>query len=451
MIVEDSASHTVRLRNVREALDSGFFQQLRAQLFELHAAEIAHLLESLPEPKRSALWELVDQEHEGEVLVHLSDDLRTSLIREMAPDELVAAAAGMDIDDLADLLQDLPDTISQTVLQSLDKQNRQRLVAVMSYPEDTAGGLMNTDAITIRPDMTVDVVLRYLRLRGEIPDHTDSLFVVDRQDRYFGVVKLAKLLASEPQRRMEEVMDRDVEGIIASRAATEVAQLFENRDLVSAAVVDDNGKLIGRITIDDVVDVIRDEADHSLLGLAGLEDDESIFAPIWSSAKRRALWLGINLFNCVIVSSAIGLFKGTLEKIVALAVLMPIVANMSGVAGNQSLTLAIRGIALGQVGEGNAWYLLRKELTVGAINGVVWAVALGLFTTLMYRDPHLGIVIASAMALSLALAAMVGVSIPLALNRLGVDPAIAGTAILTTITDLCGFVSFLTLASLFLL
>ncbi len=439
------------LSRISEALASGAAGRVRRLIHNLHPAEIAHLLESLPKGPRFILWELVDPEDRGEILLHVNDEVRSGLIEEMETGDLIAATEGLDTDDLADLLQDLPSTVIDEVLRSLDQQNRHRLESVLSYPEDTAGGLMNVDTVTVRADVTLDVVLRYLRLRGSIPDLTDSLFVVDREDRYLGLLPLTTLLTRDPDLTVAEVMERGVEGIPADTPADQVAKLFEDRDLVSAPVVDENGRLLGRITIDDVVDVIRDEAEHSLMSMAGLDEEDDIFAPVVPSATRRAVWLGINLVTAFMASWVIGLFEGTLQQVVALAVLMPIVASMGGIAGSQTLTIVIRGLALGQIGQSNARWLMFKELAVGALNGVLWALVVAAIATAWFQDMDIGLVIAAALILNLLAAALAGFSIPMILHRVGIDPALAGSVLLTTVTDVIGFMAFLGLGTLILL
>ncbi|HFD81422.1 MAG TPA: magnesium transporter [Gammaproteobacteria bacterium] len=440
-----------RLETLTTALHSGTAGQVRSLLSGLHPAEIADLLESLPHGPREILWELVDPEDKGEVLTEVNDEVRAGLIEQTADEQLVAITGGLNTDDLADLLQDLPGAVIHELLHSMDKQDRQRLEAVLSYPEDTAGGLMNLDVVTVRANVNLDVVLRYLRLRGEIPELTDSLFVVDRFDRYQGVLPLSTLLTSDPDASVAEVMDREVEGIPATMKDVEVARLFQDRDLVSAPVVDDDNRLLGRITIDDVVDVIRDEADHSLMSMAGLDEEDDIFAPVTVSARRRAIWLGVNLATAFLASWVIGQFETTLQKVVALAVLMPIVASMGGIAGSQTLTIMIRGLALGQVGPSNARSLMHKELLVSIMNGIIWSLVVALIAMAWFHDPRIGVVIASALIINLVCGAVAGLTIPLLLKRLGIDPALAGTVVLTTITDVVGFMAILGLGTWYLL
>ena len=447
----EQEKHQKRLRTFTRALESGTLASVRKMLNALRPAEIAHLLESLPPQERELLWELVDEKIGGDVLLYVNDELRASLIREMEPEELVAAAEGLETDDLADFLHDLPDVVIQEVLQSMDEQDRQRLESVLSYPEDTAGGLMNTDTITVRPDVTLDVVLRYLRLRGELPPMTDNLFVVDRDDHYLGSLPLTALLTQSPTLTVAEVMTTEAESIPATLSASDVASLFEHHDLVSAPVVDEEGRLLGRITIDDVVDVIRDEGEHSLLSMTGLDEEEDMFAPVTVSARHRGVWLGINLVTAFIASWVIGLFQETIDKVVALAVLMPIVASMGGIAGSQTLTLVIRGIAVGKIGDSNARKLLYKELAVGLLNGLCWSLVVAAITVLWFGDYRIGLVIAVAIVLNLVFAALAGATIPLLLRKLGADPALGGSVLLTTVTDVVGFMAFLGLASVFLL
>lgn len=444
---EDSGD---RLQALTEALQSGTLSKVRRMLNALHAAEIAHLIESLPPSQREFVWELVEPENRGETLVHVGDEVRAGLIDAMEPHELLAAAGTLDTDDLADLIQDLPGTVIGEVLRSMDKADRDRLEQVLFYDEDTAGGLMNVDTVTVRADVTLDVVLRYLRRRGEMPEDTDSLIVVNRHEMYRGMLPLTVLLTAELDHTVAEVMDSSREAIPAAMPATEVAKRFQDHDLISAAVVNDDGRLLGRITIDDVVDVIRDQADHSVMSMAGLNEEDDIFAPVMASAKRRAFWLGTNLITAFLASWVIGQFQGTLEKVVALAVLMPIVASMGGIAGSQTLTLVIRGLALGQVGRTNTRWLMTKELMVGAINGLTWAAVVAIVAVIWFGDWEIGGIIAIALVLNLIAAALAGVTIPVIMKRFGIDPALAGSVVLTTVTDVVGFLAFLGLATLLL-
>ncbi len=440
-----------QLRLLSDALDTGRLGPVRRLVNSLSPAEIGNLLESLPAGKRGIVWGLVDPEDDGEVLVHVGDDVRESLLAEMDPDEIVAAVEDLDIDDLAELAEDLPDTVIEEVLKSMDRENRERLEQVLSYGEDTAGRLMNPDVITVRTDVTVDVVMRYLRLRGEIPEHTDHLFVVSRRHQYLGRVSIASLLTHDVSTPINELIDDEQPAIAVDTRDTEVATQFSDHDWISAPVVDANNILLGRITIDDVVDIIREQAEHQAMSAAGLNEEEDLFSPVQRAARRRAIWLGINLATAFLASWVIGRFEATLERLVALAVLMPIVASMGGVAGTQTLTLMVRGMALGQVGIGNLKALLSKEAMVGLVNGTVWAVVVGVVAALWFQDAPLGTVIAAAMLINLVTAAVAGVGVPLLLRRMNIDPALAGGVVLTTVTDVMGFFSFLGLATLVLL
>jgi magnesium transporter len=439
------------LNHITALIEAGDLREASTALAELHPAEIAHLLESLPYDKRLLTWELVDPDHDGDVLAHVKDEVRGGLIRTMDAEELIAATENLDADDLADILPDLPEAVMTELLQSMDEQNRDRLESILQYPEDTAGGLMNVDVITIRPDVSLDVILRYIRFHGSLPDSTDVLFVVNRTGKYLGVLRITDLLTHDESLTVAEVMNRDIRPLTASADDHEVAQLFEKRDLISAPVVDDEGRLLGRITIDDVVDVIRDEADHSFMSLAGLDEEDDIFAPVVRSTRRRTVWLGVNLLTALLASYVIGLFGATIERLVALAILMPIVASMGGIAGSQTLTIVIRGIALGHVGKSNRFTLLRKELAVGALNGIIWAVVVGLLALAWFDNTKLGIIIGCAILFNLFVAALAGATIPIVLYRFGADPALAGGVVLTTVTDVVGFFAFLGLAALFLL
>ena len=447
----DTQTTETQLDLLTHALDSGDAVEVRDLLSTLHSGEIADLIESVPHGPREQLWGLVDPDDHGETLVQVNDEVRAGLIDEMESDALVAATEGLDADDLADLIRDLPGGVIQEVLGAMDQQNRDRLISVLHYPEDSAGGLMNVDVVTVRADVTLDAVLRYLRLHIDIPATTDSLFVVDRDDTFKGVLPLRILLTSDPELTVAEVMDNDIAAIPADMPDAEVAKLFENHNLVSAPVLNEAGKLIGRITIDDVVDVIREDADHSLLSLAGLDEEDDTFAPVIKSARRRAVWLGINLCTAFLASWVIGLFQATIEQVVALAVLMPIVASMGGIAGSQTLIIVIRGLALGQIGVSNARWLMYKEISVSALNGAAWAVVVAVISAVWFKNANIGYIIGAALIINLLCAAVAGMSIPFVLTRLKIDPAHAGTVILTTVTDVVGFMVFLGLGTLFLL
>ena len=438
------------LSQLGRAIDSVTLNQVRHTLNNLSPPDVAHQLETAPPKFRRILWELVDPEISGEVIHELSDEIKLEFLDEMDSVEVASLTEGLDVDDIVDILQQLPDRVIPEVLQAMSAQDRQRVESVLTYDEDTAGGLMDTEVITVRPDITVDVVLRYLRRFEEIPEITDNLFVVNRDDTFVGNLPLSMLLTSSPTTRVREVMNTEVRGIHVQLTDSEVAQLFQRHDLVSAPVVDDDNRLLGRITIDDVVDVIVEDADHSLLAMAGLSDTEDTFSSIGKTVPRRAVWLGVNLLTAIFASTAISLFEDTLDKVVALAILMPIVASMGGVAGSQTLTVVIRGMALGQIERSNINWLLSKEFAVGALNGLLYALIVGCVVSLWFQDATMALIIGLAMAINLMAAALSGTLLPVLLKLLKIDPALAGTVILTTITDVVGFISFLGLATLFL-
>lgn len=439
------------LELLRQQLGGGRMRSARVMVNSLHPSEIARLLESLPRKKRAMLWEIVDSELEGDVLVEVSDEVRDGLIEGMQTADLIAATEGMEVDDLADLLVDLPEAVTQEVLQSLDKQDHERVQQVLAYDEESAGGLMNVDIVTVRPDVTLEVVARYLRFVGEIPDGTDSIFVVSRDNSYIGSLFLSKLLTSDPDEMVANVMSTEIMPIRANTASTQVVWEFENRDLLSAPVVDDEFHVLGRITVDDVVDVIRDQAEHALMGAAGLDEEDDMFAPVFKSASRRALWLGVNLCTAFLAAAVLDQFKTTLDTIVLLAVLMPVVPSMGGVAGIQSLTIITRAMALGQISKDNVVGIMQKELMVGLLNGIGWAVVVALFTFLWFEEWKIGGIIGAAMIINMFVAALAGFSIPLILKRLNVDPALAGGVVLTTVTDVIGYATFLGLGATLLL
>jgi magnesium transporter len=439
-----------RLAALRRALREGSWRGAARMIGAMHPAEIASLIESLPPAQREVVWNFVEPEIEGDVLVELSDEVRQAFIEGMDADELLAAAEDMELDDLADLVGDLPETVSRQLVKSMDAQDRDRLHSVLAYEPDTAGGLMNTDTVSVRADVSVEVVLRYLRMRGELPDKTDRLIVVDRNDLYLGTIALTSLLTEDPEKPIGDLLDSEAPRIAPDTNAHDVARLFQERDLLSAAVVDFSGKLLGRITIDDVVDVIREEAAHEVMSSAGLRDEEDVFAAVLPSTRRRLLWLGINLVTAFLAAAVVSRFEGTIEKVAALAALMPIVASMGGIAGTQTVTLIIRGIALGQVEWVNARWLLWKEIAVGGLNGLIWAVVVGSVTIVWYGTWKISAIIAAATLINLLAAAAVGVLVPLLLRRMRVDPALSAGVILTTFTDCIGFATLLGLGSLFL-
>ena len=440
------------LHHIHEALETEDVYRLLTMLRAMHPADIARVLEALPPRERELIWEFVSPEQDGDVLAYAPDGkVRESLLDGMEPGELAELARNLDADDAADILQDLPRDMAEEVLQAMDTQHRARLQAVLSYAEDSAGGLMNTDVLTVRADVSLEVVLRYLRRHEELPEKTDMLLVVDRDNTYQGALFIGTLLTNDPDLGVGEVMSRKVDAIPADMPEHDVATLFSDRDWISAPVVDADGRLVGRITIDDVVDVIREEADHTLMGRAGLDEEDDMFAPVITTARQRAVWLGINLVTALLAAWVIGLFEATLDQIVALAVLMPIVASMGGIAGTQTLTVMVRGMALGKVADSNRLWLIRKELLSGMLNGVLWAVVVGAVATAWFKQPGIGVIIASALVINLAFAALCGATLPLLLKKLSIDPALAGGVVLTTVTDVVGFMAFLGLATLFLL
>jgi len=439
-----------RLERLSDVIETGSLNQLQSMINAMHPGEIAHLLESSPPIRRRFLWELIDTENEGETLIELGEEARASLVGEMESGELIEAVKDLDVNDIADFIQSLPDTLTEETLAGLSRQQRQRVEAVLVYDEDTAGGMMDTEVLTTREDVNVDVVLRYLRLQDELPSHTDKLIIIDKYEKYLGTISLSDLLTNQPDRKIQDIVDHEHPAILADMSNREVASLFEDRDLISAPVVDNTGKLLGRITIDDVVDVIRDDAEHSMMGMAGLNEEEDLFAPILTSVKRRALWLGTNLLTAFLAAWVIKQFTETLEAAIALAVLMSIVPSMGGIAGSQTLTLVIRGLALGQIVNSNTKALLIKELILGFINGIIWAIVVFLISVFIFHDMGIGIVMALAMLLNLSLAPLAGVFLPIVLRKLNIDPALAGSVLLTTVTDIVGYLAVLGLAAMLL-
>lgn len=425
--------------------------ELQKKLDVLHPADVAYILEALPLDDRLKVWDLVKAERDGEILLEVSDAVRQTLIADMDSKELLAAAEQLDTDELADLAPDLPKDVLQDLMFSLDTQNRERLQSALSYPDDAVGALMDFDIVTIREDITLEVALRYLRRLGTLPDHTDKLFVVDRADILRGVLPLKRMVVHELDVNVADVMAEDAVVFHPEDVADEAAKAFERYDLVTAPVVDSNHKLVGRITVDAVMDYIRDEAESDKLSMAGLREEEDFFASVWKSVQNRWAWLAINLITALIASRVIGLFEGSIEKIVALAALMPIVAGIGGNSGNQTTTMIVRGLALGQISSHNMNSLIQKELGVALLNGLIWGGVLGLIAYMIYGNYELGLVMMGAMTLNLLLAAIMGVMIPLVMNKFGRDPAVGSSVLITAMTDSGGFMIFLGLATLFLL
>ncbi|GAA04948.1 magnesium transporter [Photobacterium leiognathi] len=448
-VLEQDQTHQ-RLQEVNTALENGMFVHVRRLLQDMEPEDIAHLLEASPPKERQVLWQLTDPEEQGEILDELSEDVKDGIVSQMEPEKLAAVTEGMESDDVAYVLRSLPDERYQEVLAQMDATDRHRIEKALAYPEDTAGGMMSTDFITIRGDVTADVVLRYLRMRGELPEATDALYVVDENETLIGHLSLASLITTQPDVEIKDVMEDADEAIPVDMADSEIANLFERRNWVSAPVVDENNHLLGRITIDDVVDIIREEAEHSMMSMAGMDDDEDTFAPVIKSAKSRSIWLGVNVLTALAAASVSNMFENTLQQMATVAVLMTIVPSMGGVAGNQTVALVIRGLAVGHIGDTNTRWLLSKEARVGLINGFVWALIIGAVVVIWKGSLMLGAIMAGAMLANLFIAGVAGVLIPIGLKKLKIDPALAGGMALTTCTDIVGLMVFLGLATIFI-
>ncbi len=438
-----------------EALDDEALNQklveLMAILHELHPADMATLLESLPQKERVIVWKLAVPEDDGDVLLEVSDAVRETLIESMDKEELLAAVEDMDADDLADLADDLPQNVIAEALQTRDEEERAQVQAAMSYEDDQVGAVMDFEQVSVRADVACEVVLRYLRRFESLPDHTDKIFVIDENDVLIGVLPIRTLLVSDPEEMVETVMATDVVRFRPTDNVEEAAQAFERYDLVTAPVVDEDKRLIGRITIDEMVDVIREESEADMLNMAGLQEEEDLFAPIWDSVRNRWVWLAVNLCTAFVASRVIGAFEGSIEKIVALAALMPIVAGIGGNSGNQTITMIVRAMAMGQLSEMQAGRLLKKEVGVALVNGVIWGTVMGAVSWLLYGNLGIGLVMVAAMTLNLLLAATVGVLIPVLMDKAGRDPALGSSVLITAVTDSGGFLIFLGLATIFLL
>lgn len=437
-----------QLEDILRGLGRSSVDETKILLTSLRPNEVAMALEANLPNTRRVIWQLLDDEARNQSLQYLREDVRAEFLEAMDTAQLVAAAEDLDTDDFADILQQLPATITHQVLENLNARDRARVESVLSYPEDSAGGLMDTDTITVRPRHAIELVLRYLRLRKDLPKSTDSLIVVNSADEYVGILPLAKLLTSDPTVTVREIMASDVAAINVAETDAAVAKIFSERDLISAPVIDDNGILLGRITIDDVVDVIIEDAEEAVLAQAGLDVDEDTFAPVHKAVRRRAVCLGINLLTALMAAGVIHLFEEAIVKVVALAVLMPVVASMGGIAGTQTLTLVIRGQATGQIGKNNLLWMLNREFVVAALNGLLWATLVAVAAATVFSDTLLGFVIATAMMVTILVAAIAGSLLPSLLRRMNIDPAIAGGVVLTTITDITGFFVFLGLATL---
>ncbi|QDP00297.1 magnesium transporter [Thalassotalea sp. PS06] len=439
-----------RFLEINTALQSGMFVYVRKMFQTMPPYDIALLLESSTSKSRNLLWQLVDPDLHGEILEELSEEVRKGILKSMDPEKVAAVAEGMDIDDLAEVLRTLPDAVYQEVLRSMDSQDRARVEQALSYDEDTAGGIMNTDTITLRPDVTIDVILRYLRLKGELPEATDSFYVVSRNDKFIGSVSLADLVTARPEQTIADITDYNTVPVQVNMSDTEVATLFERYDWFSAPVLDEEGHLLGRITIDDVIDIIREDAEHSMLSMAGLDDEADTFAPVFKSTRQRSVWLGVNLVTALMAVAVSSMFEGILAQMAILAVLNTLVPSMGGVAGGQTLTLVIRGMALGHISDSNARSIFTKELAIGFLNGLIWAILVAGIVAIWKQDLMLGGIIAFAMLMNLTAAGVAGVSVPILLKRMNIDPALAGSVILTTVTDVVGIFAFLGTATLLL-
>ncbi|EAS42448.1 magnesium transporter [Photobacterium profundum] len=448
--LEQDQTHQT-LQEVNTALENGMFVHVRRILQDMEPEDIAHLLEASPPKERQVLWQLTDPEEQGEILDELSEDVKDGIVSQMEPEKLAAVTEGMESDDVAYVLRSLSDERYQEVLAQMDATDRHRIEKALAYPEETAGGMMSTDFITIRGDVTADVVLRYLRMKGELPEATDALYVVNEQEKLIGHLSLSALITTQPDIEIREVMEDADEAIPVDMDDSEIANLFERRNWVSAPVVDANNHLVGRITIDDVVDIIREDAEHSMMSMAGLDDDEDTFAPVMKSARRRSIWLGVNVLAALAAASVSNMFEETLAQMASIAVLMTIVPSMGGVAGNQTVALVIRGLAVGHIGDSNTRWLLSKEARVGLINGILWAAIIGGVVVVWKGNIVLGAIIAGAMLTNLFMAGVAGVTIPILLKKYNIDPALAGGMALTTITDIVGLSVFLGLATIFLI
>jgi len=441
-----------KLSTVINDLEKARENSVKNTLSSLSPYEIARLLESIEPKRREILWQLIDQDDEGEVLKELVEDVRQNIIEEMDAEELIAATQDMELDDLADILNDLPNQITDQVIKALDQEDQVRLESVISFEEDTAGGLTNPNILTIRRGISINGLIRYLRSLEQLPSNTNYIYVINRHNKYLGSVKLLDLFTDNRDKPIESIMDQSVKPINATVKANDVAIEFQNLDLISAPVVDSNDRLLGEITVDDVVDVIQDQANSEIFNMAGLDDEDDIFAPVFLSSRRRAVWLGANLVTAFIVASAVSLFQDALDRIVILAVLMPIVASMGGVAGNQTLILVIRGVAMGRIQTSNAFRLLTREFLVALVNGVFWSVIVSVLAVLFFNTTwSIGLIVGASMLINILASSIAGVSIPFLLRRMGIDPALASGVLMVTLTDVLGFVTFLGLASWWLL
>ena len=439
------------LEQIKSAIDLESIGDVRDIVKDIHPADLADVLEALPPEERTTVWNETPIDTRGETLSELTQGVREGFIKSVDNEDLVNIINTLDIDDIADLIPELPDEVIQNILFTSSKAQRESLDEVLSYSEDTAGGLMNVDTITIKANVPLSVVQRYLRLLGKLPDYTDKLFVINKENKLIGSIMTSDLLTEEPTTKVREIINENILTIALTDEANDIASAFEKYNLISAPVVDEKNQLIGRITIDDVVDVIREQEAHNILAQAGLKEEEDVFAPVITTLKNRALWLGVNLITAIIASAVISQFEETIARVVALAVLMPIIASMGGNAGTQTMTFMIRGLATGTISNHNLWQITRKEIMVGLLNGLIWAVVAAAIAITWYNDLQLGMIVAVAMMINLVFSAVAGVLIPMILDKVGIDPALASGVALTTITDVVGFFAILGLASWFFL
>lgn len=443
--------HKHQLEHIIELLNTQSIYEIRNFIHSIYPAETAHIIESLEPSEREKIWSVIPPNVMGEILIKLHVEVAASLIKITERSHLIQATENLEADDMLDLLHALPEPLLSEVFDSIAEAERNRFESALSYDNNTAGGIMSLDILTVRADVSLDVVARYLHKRNDIPVTTDSLTVVDRNNHFQGLLPITYLLTKNGHQKVSEVMNTNETGIPYKMPSSEIALLFEQRNMLSAPVLSETGQLLGQITIDNVIDIIRGEEGHSLMRRVGLDEEQDMFAPVGVSAKRRAIWLGVNLFTAFLAAWVIGIFEATIDQIVALAILMPIVASMGGIAGSQTLTLVIRGLALKQVSEANASKILIKELSIGVVNGVLWAIVVAIISGFWFHSMSLGALLGSAMIINLICAAFAGAIIPLILNKIGIDPALAGGVLLTTVTDVIGFTAFLGLATLFLL
>jgi magnesium transporter len=423
--------------------------EIRSLLKKLSSSEIAHALESSPPKQRKLFFSLLETNEEGDVLVDLGEEIQQELVSNISNEELAEAVKELEPDETVDILQNLPEDRMNTILSKMSYRDRKRIEIGLTYPENTAGGLLNTDVISVRPSHSIEVVINYLRDQEELPDNTDKIFVVNKEDEYIGEISISKIITCKPNLTVREIMSTSSNPILVSQDDKEVATIFERNDIISSAVVDESGKLIGRITIDDVLDVIREDADQNFLGMAGVAEDT--FAPPGRAARSRVFWLSMNLLTAFIASMTINIFKDVLDQIVYLAILMPIVASMGGVAATQTLTIVLRGLTLEQINSSNLRWLFKRELAVSILNGLVLSILVGLVTYFWFHEITLALLISFALIINLVSSVIAGVFVPIILRRLNQDPAISGSVVVTTVTDVIGFLSFLGLATVFLI